>query len=471
MKEMSRRGFIQASATLAAATLAARAVAQQEANTVNVSGETGGTFEAGVAVRDITPEPGVSMWGYSDRSGPATGTLDPLHARALVIRAGGEAVAVVTLDLGRVPMKAPSARIRERAKAAGVANVFMAASHTHHAPMMEAEDAPYAKRIEQLIGDAVEEAAGKLQPARIGVGRAQIDVAHNRRLVKDGKVYMLWRNEERRPTSPVDKEAGIIRVDTADGKPLAVMVNFACHPVVMGPSNLQYSADYVGEMAKLVKEKTGAECLFLQGGCGDINPYLDKTPIDEGGVESMRGTGRACAEAVLGVFEKIETAAPAQPSVKYAMKPVTVGTRWDLNDPEVQQVFKSMYGQLFDKYLADLKGDLAVPLAVLVLNDNLALAGMPGELFVQYQLDLKEDSPIRDTFLCGYASDFHLYFPTVRDAALGGYGGTVATYVGLGAGDKLVTEACIEIGRLAGRLHAVPRPEDFNLVDYEAGQA
>src|SRR5215469_6943819 len=61
----------------------------------------GSALKAGVAKVEITPPSGISMWGYSNRRGPAAGTLDPLYARALVLEVGGQRVALVTVDLGR----------------------------------------------------------------------------------------------------------------------------------------------------------------------------------------------------------------------------------------------------------------------------------------------------------------------------------------------------------------------------------
>ena len=460
---MTRRGFIRNSAAMATVTAAARSA--------HGAGTEGGVFRAGVAVRDITPPPGLPMWGYSDRPGAATGTLDPLFARTVVFGAGDGQVAIVALDLGRVPVRPVCDRIRVRAGQAGVQDVFFVASHTHHGPVMEIEAMPHVAAIEKAIGQSIEEAAATLAPARIGVGRATIDVAHNRRIItEDGRCLMLWRNEPRKPTGPLDHEAGLIRLDRADGTPLAVLLNLACHPVVMGQDNVEYSADYPGEMARLVKEATGAECVFLQGACGDINPYLDKTPIEQGGVKSMRSVGQTCAKAVLDAFGTIETTVPDRPSIAYARVPVEVGLRWDINDPEQEQILRGAYGPMFDAYVEAAGHDLTVPLGVLVLHNDLAFAFMPGEFFVQFQIDLKNGSPVRNTFLCGYADEFHAYFPTVQGAAAGGYGGVTATYVGLGAGEKIVMQAQIEIGRLTNRLRPKCTPADFELIEVEADQ-
>jgi hypothetical protein len=58
------------------------------------------TLRAGAAKADITPPAGELMWGYEDRLKPATGTLDPLYARVLVLESGEKRLALVTLDLG-----------------------------------------------------------------------------------------------------------------------------------------------------------------------------------------------------------------------------------------------------------------------------------------------------------------------------------------------------------------------------------
>jgi len=421
---------------------------------------------AGVAVRDITPNPGAPLWGYTEREGPATGRLDPLCAKAVVFRANGKTVAIVSLDLGRVPLEQICSRIRDRVRAKGVDYVFFAATHTHHAPVMEIAEAPYMSRIESGISEAIEEAVGRLEPARIGVGRTMIDIAHNRRkLLKDGRCFMIWRNEERIPTAPVDREAGVVKVTNLEGKPVVTLVHFACHPVVMGQSNYEYSADYVGEMSRLVREQTGAECVFLQGACGNINPYLDKTPIDHGAVDAMRSAGKECAETVLRALKGIDTRIPEAPSVAFVERPVDVGIRWDLTDAATVESLRAAHGDMFDVYIGSASPDLAVPLSVIVLNGALAFVGMPGEIFVQYQLALKEGSPLRDSFLCGYANGYYAYFPTVRDAVAGGYGGTVASFVGLGAGDKLLVEAEIEIARLTGKRVGKCSPEILALLE------
>ena len=222
---------------------------------------------AGVAQVDITPPPGEMMWGYSNRPQPATGKLDPLMARVLVLACGDVRAAIVTLDLGRTPEDSLLADLRERTLSKhDLGDLFVTASHTHAAPTLESLDGKpnaYGPTVIEAIDRAIDEAAAKLVPVQLGVGRGTVDIAHNRRhFLPDGRVAMQWRNAEHEPTSPVDKEFVVIRLDRADGKPLAVLLHYACHPVVLGPDNLEFHAPTSWARHVARSKKTSARCAF-----------------------------------------------------------------------------------------------------------------------------------------------------------------------------------------------------------------
>jgi neutral ceramidase len=429
---------------------------------------------AGVATVDITPEPGQMLWGYSNRTHGATGTLDPLMAKAVVLRAGDQSVAIVSLDLGRTPEESVLAKVRDETKArCGVSNLFVTASHTHHAPAMEStadRPNPYADKVGQQIAQIICKAAGELVPVRIGVGRGMADLSHNRRkYLADGRVAMQWRNPEHEKTEPVDREYATIRLDRADGSTLAVLFNYACHPVVMGGDNYQYSADYVGAASAVVESQLKTKCLFLQGGCGNINPYMDKTPLDQGGIEEMRKMGRTLGDLLTKTARETVTAVPARPSIQYEARLIPVRVRWDLENPEVRAILSKAYGPRFDNYISKTVKNNRVQctLTTLVIDGDLALVGMPGEIFVQFQTAIKTRSPVANSFLVGYTQGYYAYFPTLRDAAAGGYGGKTATYVEPGAGERMTDEGLITLYKMTDRLHDVPRVEDFKLLEYD----
>lgn len=425
-------------------------------------------FLAGAAKVDITPKTGLNSWGYSPPP-IMTGVLDPLYAKSLVLESDDSTVAVVTMDLGRVLIPSLLDEIRARVKSKGIDHVMFTASHTHQAPPVDI-DADYTRKMAKQMGDCILAARKNLKPATIGVGRTEINISSNRRkILANGQCMMVWRNAEQFPMGPNDQEAGIIRIDSESGEAIAVLVNFACHPVVLSWDNTKYSADWVGEMNRVIEDSTGAVSLFMQGGSGDINPYLDKTPIADGGIEAMRSVGRTAGNAVIAALPGITAEKPATPSVKVSTKRVQVGLRWDLSKEKNRATLKQVYGDyMFNKYLAELPANLSIPISTIMINENLAFAMMPGEPFIQYQIDLKNLSPVKDTFLVAYADEFHIYIPTIKDSAARGYGAAANTYVGAGAGDRMLTELLLDIGLLSGKVVPDPKVEDFQLIEGKA---
>jgi neutral ceramidase len=421
------------------------------------------SFKAGVARADITPAPGVELWGYGNRSGPATGTLDPLSARVLVLDDGRQAVAVVTLDLGRSFGQPQMNFVRQRVRQMhGVNEVMFIASHTHSGPVID-EDYDQVPEWEQRALDkivqAIGAARGRMTEARVGVGYGQAILGHNRRYIQsDGRVKMLWRNSTGQPTGIIDPSVGVIRIDDKQGSPLAILVNYACHPVVFGPDNLRYSADYPGAMARLVEASWNDQpvCFFLQGAPGDINPLLDKTPLAENADTEMRRVGETLGREVARVSRSIQTETPANPELAYLSEELHFKNRWSRES--LRSAIMSAYGpNPAKRYFRYLNDPIAVPVSTLVINRQIALVGLPGEPFVGLQLLLKQRSPLAATFLCGYTNGYIGYFPTMRDAVAGGYGAnTIVTRVEVGAGERMVDRGLIHIYRLLGKLKDKP---------------
>ncbi|HEX8999025.1 MAG TPA: hypothetical protein VGB07_03930, partial [Blastocatellia bacterium] len=169
------------------------------------------SLRAGAARVDITPPPGVDLWGYFDRAGPATGTLDPLFARVLVLDDGRQTIALITLDLGRSFGPPQMAWLRDKARRQHqVREVMLIASHTHSGPVIEDsydDGVPeWERRALEKIADSIGEAVSKLKPARIGVGLGQTVIGHNRRVAQsDGSIKMLWRNSTGQQTGMIDQ--------------------------------------------------------------------------------------------------------------------------------------------------------------------------------------------------------------------------------------------------------------------------
>jgi hypothetical protein len=88
-----------------------------------------------------------------------------------------------------------------------------------------------------------------------------------------------------------------------------------------------------------------------------------------------------------------------------------------------------------------------------VINRDLALFAIPGEPFIQHQLDLTAKSPIPNVFILGLAyhgqgSPFVVYIPTAQAVKEGGYGASECSFLAADAGEKMVTEALKHIREL-----------------------
>lgn len=423
-------------------------------------------FRAAAAKAEITPTDPVIMWGYSDRSGPATGTRDPLYAKVLLVDDGATRLAWVTLDLGR-PFGSDSMNVvRDRVgKSAGVTHVCFSASHTHSGPTIdefyEAGKRPaWETAALDKIAAAIEAAAAALEPALIGAGAGSVFIGHNRRFVQpDGKVKMLWRNETKMPTHPLDPHVGVLRVDNARGKTLAVVVNYACHPVVFGPDNLQYSADYPGAMAEVVEQSFSDDCvcLFLQGAPGDINPYYDKMKLDEGAETLMRETGRQLGNEALRVAKAIVPAVPGTPEIQISLETRRFKPRYDTVKLLEQLRQRNVPPEFLERYRVHLATPMDCVVTTVLLNREVALMGIPGEPFVEFGLNFRDRAPAATSFFAGYCNGFHGYFPTIRAAVEGGYGAEgITARVEVGAGEAMVDMAVIRLLIMQGLLKTEP---------------
>jgi hypothetical protein len=212
---------------------------------------------AGAAAVDITPPAGLAMAGFGARTEPAEGAHDALSVRAVVV--GSTAiVGVDVLSLGR----ATTARIRAGA-GLGADAIVVAALHTHGGPETFL-DHPFARpdpgfmaRLEAAAIEAVNRAAVARQPARIAIGAgADPGIARNRR----------------RPDGPTDPTLPVIAIRTPQGRPIATLVSYACHPVVLGANNRRWTADYPGVVrSEIERRQPGTLALFLTGCTGDAN--------------------------------------------------------------------------------------------------------------------------------------------------------------------------------------------------------
>jgi hypothetical protein len=451
-------------------------------------------LSVGAATADITPPAGNRMAGYFDER-IATGTHDPLHAKALVLRQGRTELALVFCDLIGLSLNVTT-NARARASVLTripVPNIMISATHSHTGPLFDdvreyylhqaaladkGVDAhrtlDYAawliERLVQVIGDA----RANLRPAQLCVGTPPLKgVAFNRRYwMKNGTVRFnpgQLNPDIVRPAGPTDPNVDIILACEPGAKlPFAGVTIFGLHSDTVGGT--LYSADYEFYLEQALQQAFGSNysSAFGLGPCGDIN-HIDvnkKEPVN--GFAVAERIGRALGQAVL-------TAQPGlQPLEEPSLAVFDKTLQIPLQEPTPAQLASAhtMTGRLADtnvdfyarvatvKTLDLERRGRFVPMEVQVFrfDADTALVCLPGEIFVELGLAIKKASPFKRTFVMTVCNDRPSYVPTRKAFGEGSYEVSNAR-VQAGAGETLVETAVALLNQLRERRErGVERP-------------
>lgn len=399
-------------------------------------------FEAGAATADITPPTGFPMWGYASRKDkPSDGVLDPLMARALVLKAGEGKMALVGLDLGRAPTRDSMTRIRTALKKDGFTEIFLVASHTHHGPVLELDswptpEKPYTRELEEKLIAVIRKADAARVPARWGVAATETRLNRNR--------------QSKRADRPTDAELLVLRVEDQKGKPIAHAVNFAAHPTMHPAELMKFSADYPGVMARRVEAETGAPCLFLQGAAGD----LSANPPE--GVKGPDEFGKRLAGDVLKLVGTVsfDRRKDREPQLMTNHEEFKFACTVEIANPQIKFALgKVFFPELIGFFEKEYKDGVRPSVSVALLDNSLGFVGISGELFCDHANTLRRRARLPHVFVMGYCNDYQQYFPTIQAAAEGGYGTAPPIAVSeIGAGEKLTDAALIKLYQLRGKL-------------------
>lgn len=249
---------------------------------------------------------GVAQVDITDRTVPVN---DPCFAKAMVLQNGEITAVLITVDavaigeIGRIGNGFLANVRKELEPDLGIppSAVIINASHCHGVVRND---------LQQLVVQVVKEAAKDLVPvtARAGVGQ-ETRISENRRmLLKDGtqadmrRAYAMPPDEEVVSVGPIDPQIGLLRLDRADGSPVAVLYHFACHPI-MNPPSKGSSADFPGVASAVIEQATGAMAFFVQGCGGDINPVHYKEVSRPANAEPL---GTMLGARVLAAIRQLE---------------------------------------------------------------------------------------------------------------------------------------------------------------------
>lgn len=405
-------------------------------------------LRAGVARVDITPPVGGLTAGYA-AAAPTDGVHDPLSARVLVLESNGRAIAMVSMDL----CVFNSPRLHERAKNLGVDHLLLMNTHTHAGPKMDQGNFPgegesWKTVVEDRVENAIREALANMFRARVAAGEGELALGYNRLLRRGEHAVTMFENPDHIPYGPVDPTVGVIRVADHDDKIRAVLVVYACHPVILGPRNRKISADYPGVTRDRVEAELGegATCIFIQGAGGDINPLrMARGENRDGDFEIVRRVGERLAAEVLEVLRAMNDQPGRSSSAAALSRPVVVPHRFDQN------------------------AEVRLGTTSVLINDEIGIVTMPGEPFHRFGVDLRARSGLPHAYLFGYCCDgpydWPSYLPDIESAARGGYGASDTTRAEVGAGERLLDAGIVGLHTLRGRLKPEPRRHTFENPD------
>ena len=440
---------------------------------------------AGSARVDITPPLPVDVLGYLRRPVAPRRVIDPLLITGVVLVDGGTTIAIMAADLTN--LTPPFAeKVRERITAAtGIpgAHVLLNSSHTHAGPWPGAElklggetddwtdlELRYWESLPDQYASVAVRALATAREARIsgGVGHAPGIAVNRRERTEDGRTILGWN-----PDGFLDDSVPTIRIDATDGSPVATLVGFGCHPVVVGPDVAAIGSDYVGPLRHQVEElRGGGVAIFLQGAAGNVLPL--EGFFDHAGPEIPFGK-RLGLEAAHAVVDADPRAMGVEKVAFGSVTPISLYRRRPAEEQPVQSIAtvrKLVALPLLDApsvdelraELAEREADIARRTAAgetrvtinpvryhtswirLMLSwaengplpkesmgeiwaarlGDTAVVGTPGEVFGEIGAAVRAASPAPVTIFAGYSNGVLGYIATPEEYPYGGYEPSVA---------------------------------------------
>jgi len=373
-------------------------------------------LRAGYGERIITPPPGVDLCGYGfylDRKAEAV--LDDLKVRALYLSKGDDALLLIACDLVGLTIEF-SDRLRNEITETHdlpASHVLLACTHTHTGPatqplpgLGDVDDA-YLEIVAKKILEAAGEAAKRPEAAEFrSTFEAVEPVGYNRR---------------KNDFSEIDPWLKAVILKTKQVK--TYLLNYACHPVVLGPGK-GVSADWPGAWIREI-EKAGDRAIFFQGFCGDMDPVTQMNRWGRGTPEDLQFYG----EFLKRRLDKAEQFAEVhdRPTLIAAEKRIRIPLNiWGKREIEREaSAFQNKYAQFpgAERFAAEWKTMALknyktlqqepfldnVPIQALAVG-RLKMLALPGEIFCGIGLKLRKTfGPIVPI---GYANGDIGYVPT-----------------------------------------------------------
>ncbi len=383
----------------------------------------------------ITPPVGVDLGGYVGRRKHSIRLQDDLYARALAITVQGQMLILVSCDLlGMSPdyVKKLKRDIGKRVDT-GMENVIIACTHTHSGPatiMLNrcgGVNNRYMETLRKKIVACAFRAAKSQTRGKIGISRAKETIGVNRRSKQAIDEVILKPD----PCGPVDPEIKVLCIEGEEK--CAMILSYACHPVVLGPDNLSISSDYPGAVARRLRDlsKKPLVPLFLNGACGDIN-----SKVHGGQASDVETLGRKIADKAsvslksghdIGDFEikvkekrvRLPLYIPSRKEIRSLLEKYKKKLESQRRngatymETEISQAFIDWGRRALNAMsTSSVTKHKDITISGVALGTNICLVVIPAEVFVEIGKDIKKSSPFRDTLIVCYGNGVLGYIGT-----------------------------------------------------------
>lgn len=418
-------------------------------------GEEAESLRVGAAAVDLVADDSMVIGG-SIGPGRVKGQEGQLRAAAVVIQGAPNQtrLALVACDVLMVERDILDAACRQIQQHTGIPfdHILINATHTHHAPTTVTvhgyeRDEKFSKQLQQAIVDAVVQADKELADgatAHFKLSEETTIGQNSRMLLADGQIYWIGsRDDFVRPTGPFDPALPVLAFRDRSGGLQALLFNHSTHTIGTRMPGTR-SPSFYGLAAQELEEQLGGTVMFLEGASGSTHNLSLRTPEM---VERLKLAIGSALDDTVPLSDVRLASIKREITVKIREfdeqhEDEAVRTYCEKRAPEradyVISVFRNMRQQL-----ADRQGQTRQTWVQAMRIGDVAVVGVPGEYFTKLGLDIKRQSPFRNTIVAELANDWVGYIPDEEAYDLGGYQVWTGlhSYVARGTGEQIVEEA------------------------------
>ena len=448
------------------------------------------TMTAGVAKVSINPEqfPVIVNGGYIVRY--ADKVVDPVNVRAMVLNDGTKQVALAVIDACILDTDLCNSIRENTAKETGipVEHILVSATHTHlggstagvlGTPM----DQVYSELVRRRTIEAIVKAASNQVPVRIGWGAADhpegthcriwITRPDTMRTDPYGEVTVRSTTHPEHqdpnfigPSGPVNSQLTAISLQTLDGKPFAVYVNYPMHFFGVGADGgwaLPLSSDYFGPYCDKLEQNLGMDStglvLLSNGTTGDQQWWDYGAPLPQTKMSEYAAWLAEMTENLLKsieyhpwapvdgvqVIRTYDRRVPDAARLAWAREKIAA-----MGDRELAETLPEVYAQ--EAVLLHETPRRDIPLQALRIGD-VGITALAHEVYGITGLKLAWQSPFSIQMTVELANGGEGYIPPPEVYPFGGYNSWAARSAALvpSAEPEIIETSLVLLESLAGR--------------------